>query len=221
MYNDTIDYGKIIKELRKKHNLTQTELGEKIDVGKTAISNYETGYSVPSASVLERIASVFDMNLIEFLSENYSPLLNLSMPRINQPINDRVIPYIKEANISQIIFDSKTYMDSYLTLPGFMIEENGEYFCIKVPDDSMSGDNLYKNDYIIVRKSEICENKSIVLAIHKPSSMYMIRRYIREGHIIALIPSSPSPKYNLIRADERDEDIAIIGYVEKTINNVK
>ncbi len=221
MYNDTIDYGKLIKDLRKKHNLTQTELAQKIDMGKTAISNYETGYSVPSAHVLEHIASVFDMNLIDFLSSHYKSSLSFSMPRLNQPINDKVIPYIKEVNISEAVFDAKVYMDTYLTLPGFMIDENGEYFCIKVPDDSMSGDNINKNDYIIVRKSETFENKCIVLAIHKTSNMYMIRRYIREGHIIALIPSSPSLKYNIIRSDERDEEIEIIGLVEKSIHSVK
>lgn len=216
----TIDYGKIIKSLRKKYRLTQSELGERISVGKTAISNYETGYSIPSASILERMAAIFDMSLIEFLSYDEDAPLNLSMPRLNQPVNDVVVPYIKEANISETIIKSKNYMDSYLTIPGFMLEKDSDYVCIKVPDDSMVGDNLNKNDYIIVRKSNFIENRRIVLAIHRPTGMYVVRRYIRDGHVIALIPSSTSPKYTIIRADERDDDLYIIGYVERMFSAV-
>ncbi len=220
MYNDTIDYGKIIKSLRKKYKLTQSELGERISVGKTAISNYETGYSIPSAHILEHMAAIFDMSLIEFLSYNEDKPLNFSMPRLNQPVNDKVIPYIKEANITENVIHSKNYMDTYLTVPGFMLEKEGDYLCIKMPDDSMVGDNLNKNDYIIVRKSNFIENRRIVLAIHRPTNMYMVRRYIRDGHVIALIPSSSSPKYTIIRADERDDELFIVGYIEKAITAV-
>lgn len=222
LYNDKINYGKIIKSLRIKHKLTQSELGDRISVGKTAISNYETGYSIPSAHILEDLASIFDMTLIEFLSygSDNSPS-SLSTPRLSQPINDKVVPYIKEANINESSMMTQKYMDSYLSLPMFMLDSDGDYICIKMPDDSMHGDNIQKNDYIIVRKSKLVENHKIVLAIHKQTGVYMIRRYVREGHIAALIPSSASPKHNIFRSDERDGEFSIIGYVEKVISSVK
>ena len=222
MYNGRIDYGKIIKSLRTKYRLTQSELGEKIDLGKTAISNYETGYSVPSANILENLAEVFNMTLIDLLTYgSKDSITELSMPRLNQPINDKVVPYIKEANINLNTVMSQRYMDSYLTMPSFVLSEDADYLCIKMPDDSMSGDSIQKNDYIIVRKSNLIENRKIVLAIHKTSGTYIIRRYIRDGHIIAFVPSSPSTKHSIYRDDERDNDFLIVGYIEKVISSVK
>ena len=170
---------------------------------------------------MEALASVFGMTLIEFLSYGSDDLVTaLSIPRLNQPINDKVVPYIKEANINEATLSAQKYMDSYLSVPTFMLDTEDDYVCIKMPDDSMIGDNIKKNDYIIVRKSKLIENRKIVLAVYKPTGAYMVRRYIRDGHIAVLVPSSTSPKFSIYRGDERDGDITVIGYVEKVINSV-
>jgi repressor LexA len=55
--------GMLIKNLRQSANLTQTALGEKLGVGKAAISSYEKGKSHPSDTVLERLAKEFDLSI--------------------------------------------------------------------------------------------------------------------------------------------------------------
>lgn len=55
--------GNRIITLRRNNGVTQTELGKAIGVGKTTISNYETGYSTPDAETLIRIADYFDVSL--------------------------------------------------------------------------------------------------------------------------------------------------------------
>lgn len=55
--------GMLIKNLRQNANLTQTALGEKLGVGKAAISSYEKGKSHPSDTVLERLAKEFDLSI--------------------------------------------------------------------------------------------------------------------------------------------------------------
>jgi len=55
---DTI--GERIKELRNKNELTQEELGKKINVGKTTISNYENNYSKPNCEALIKLANTLD-----------------------------------------------------------------------------------------------------------------------------------------------------------------
>ena len=44
-----MDIGTIIKEYRKKKNLSQAELGEKIGVNFPAISKYENNLAMPPA----------------------------------------------------------------------------------------------------------------------------------------------------------------------------
>ena len=52
-----------LKELRKSKNLTQTDLGRILGVGKTTISMYETNNSTPNDEIKLKIAELFDVSL--------------------------------------------------------------------------------------------------------------------------------------------------------------
>lgn len=54
------DYEKL-RALRTNKGWSLRELGEKIDVTKTAVSRYETGEREPSLEMIERIANLFDL----------------------------------------------------------------------------------------------------------------------------------------------------------------
>ena len=54
--------GKRLKKLRNEYKLTQTQLGEKLGVGKTTISNYETGNSFPDNDMLIRLSEIFNVS---------------------------------------------------------------------------------------------------------------------------------------------------------------
>ncbi len=51
--------GKRLKELRTARRLTQAEFGKLIGVGKSAISQYESGAREPDTAILRRIAASF------------------------------------------------------------------------------------------------------------------------------------------------------------------
>ena len=55
-----------IKEIRKSKGLTQEQLSEMIDIETSSLSGIESGRFYPSLHVLEKIAQVFDVELIEF-----------------------------------------------------------------------------------------------------------------------------------------------------------
>lgn len=73
--------GKIIKELRQKKNLTQTELATKLCVSDKTISKWETGRGLPDISIIENLAKVLDASLIELFNgeiiENKNKASNL------------------------------------------------------------------------------------------------------------------------------------------------
>ena len=52
-----------LKQLRKSNNLTQTELGKILGVGKTTISMYETNNSTPNDEIKLKIAEYFNVSL--------------------------------------------------------------------------------------------------------------------------------------------------------------
>lgn len=53
------DFGAILKELRKNHNLTQKELGLHIGLSKAVVSKYENGMGYPTFDVLIQISDYF------------------------------------------------------------------------------------------------------------------------------------------------------------------
>ena len=58
-----------IVNLRKNNNLTQAELGKKINYSDKAISRWENGEVLPDIETLQAIAEVFDTPLSELLKE--------------------------------------------------------------------------------------------------------------------------------------------------------
>ncbi len=60
---DYVEIGKRIKRQRKKYNLTQEKLAEKVNVAPTYISEIERGTSICSIAVLVRIANELNLNL--------------------------------------------------------------------------------------------------------------------------------------------------------------
>ncbi len=51
-----------IKQLRQSHNMTQTELAERLGVSKQCVSNWENDYIQPSIEMLIKIALFFKVS---------------------------------------------------------------------------------------------------------------------------------------------------------------
>ena len=62
---------KNLKELRKKFNMSQTDLAGKLGISNRAISKWELGISNPSAQNMISIAKIFNVP-IEYLIDNHS-----------------------------------------------------------------------------------------------------------------------------------------------------
>ena len=58
--------GKRIKLIRKSRSLTQEQLSEMIDIEPSSLSGIESGRFYPSLHVLEKIANVLEVELIDF-----------------------------------------------------------------------------------------------------------------------------------------------------------
>lgn len=59
-----------IREIRKKCGLTMKELGERVGVGESTISQYETGKRQPDYEVLLRIADYFGVSVDYLLGKS-------------------------------------------------------------------------------------------------------------------------------------------------------
>ncbi|MDY3257962.1 MAG: helix-turn-helix transcriptional regulator [Ruminococcus callidus] len=74
---DQIKIGKFISECRKEKGYTQVKLAEKLGITNRAVSKWETGKSLPDASVMIELCELLGINVNELLTgekvseENY------------------------------------------------------------------------------------------------------------------------------------------------------
>lgn len=61
-----MDYGQRIAQLRKNANLTQAQLGEKLNVSAQAVSKWEHSQSEPDLTTIRNMCALFDISTDEF-----------------------------------------------------------------------------------------------------------------------------------------------------------
>lgn len=62
-----MEFGEQIKSLRIKNNLTQEQFGNRLNVTRQAVSNWENDRNLPDLEMLILIASVFHLSLDELI----------------------------------------------------------------------------------------------------------------------------------------------------------
>ena len=65
---DQIKIGKFIAECRKKNNLTQVQLAEKLNITDRAISKWENGKGMPDSSIMLELCKELKISVNELLS---------------------------------------------------------------------------------------------------------------------------------------------------------
>ena len=82
---DPYDCGLIIKELREKANMTQQELGDKINRDKGVISRYENNYQPVPFDTMRSFAAIFNVSM-DYLAgmekQQSIPTTGLTEPQI-------------------------------------------------------------------------------------------------------------------------------------------
>ena len=66
---DQEKFGKLIKEIRKKNNLTQKQFADKYNVTYQAVSKWENGLNMPDTSLIRQISKDFNISLDELLGD--------------------------------------------------------------------------------------------------------------------------------------------------------
>ena len=57
------DFGSFIKEQRLSHNMTQKELGKRLNVSEAMVSRYESNTAFPPLETLRSIAVIFNVSM--------------------------------------------------------------------------------------------------------------------------------------------------------------
>ena len=97
---DQIKIGKFIGEQRKVHNLTQSELSEKLGITDRAISKWERGICLPDAGLMLDLCKILEISVNELLTGEKIPMENnteimeknlIEMAALNERTNKMLI----------------------------------------------------------------------------------------------------------------------------------
>ena len=72
------DFGTVLKQLRKSHSLTQSELGASVRLSKAVVSKYENGMGFPTFDMLIRLADYFGVTTDYLLGMAKDKTVNVS-----------------------------------------------------------------------------------------------------------------------------------------------
>ena len=88
---DQIKIGKFIAECRKKNNLTQMQLAEKLNITDRAISKWENGKGMPDSSIMLDLCNELKISVNELLSGEV-----IKMDSYNEKIEQNLIDMVKQ-----------------------------------------------------------------------------------------------------------------------------
>ena len=88
---DQIKIGKFIAECRKKNNLTQMQLAEKLNITDRAISKWENGKAMPDSGIMLDLCKELKISVNELLSGEM-----IEMNNYNEKIEQNIIDMIKQ-----------------------------------------------------------------------------------------------------------------------------
>lgn len=88
---DQIKIGKFIAECRKKNNLIQMQLAEKLNITDRAISKWENGKGMPDSSIMLDLCSELKISVNELLSGEV-----LEVNNYNEKLEQNLIDIVKQ-----------------------------------------------------------------------------------------------------------------------------
>lgn len=93
-YNQ-VKIGKFIAECRKKNNLTQMQLAEKLNITDRAISKWENGKAMPDSSIMLDLCAELKISVNELLSGEV-----LEMNSYNEKMEQNLIDMVRQKEAS-------------------------------------------------------------------------------------------------------------------------
>lgn len=97
-----VSLGDKLKMLRKKNNLTQQQVAERLNVSKAVVSSYELSNRSPSFQTLVKIANIYNVTTDFLLGINKRKMIDITNLTSEQAdIIEKLVQEFEKSNIRQ------------------------------------------------------------------------------------------------------------------------
>ena len=209
---DSIEVGKKIRALRISERLTLEQLATVLKIKKNMLSNYELGKSAISADLLTKIADYFDVSLDLLSCRENTVVLSEKTEK-----ECCVYAYLYSGNLNDRI--NRQEMLFTMALPDNYIG-NGQYFGLKITDDSLSAKNIPFGAVAIARMQSVAHSGDVVIYTYKGEKAHYGVYSLINGNIV-IAPCSSNSLHPTALFDANDEDFNIIGKITTVLFDLK
>ena len=196
--------GKRIKTLREKHNLTQQQLADKLNINQQSLARYELDQRTIKVDFLLKLCQLFNVELNYFVPNNVIPIeLDEEVTKIP------VLGYIPAG----IPFEAIEDVIKYIDIPKEWLYGNQEYFGLLIDGNSMFP--KYQNgDIVIFQKCEDpikCNNKDCAVMVNGNDATF--KKFFFNNNGVILQPYNSEYEIKSYLPNEVEElPIKVLGY---------
>lgn len=190
----------------KASGLSQSELCDKADINKGALSSYLSGRYFPKQIALEKLSSALNVSISYLMGFDTDDTTEKGSPR---PLPSNIIlPSAHKLSIMGTICagDGVVCEDDYQGTFIVDIDVKADY-CLRVHGDSMIGANIYDGDIVFISKSYDFVQDQIYAIERLDYNEASLKRVTQDGDTLILNPCNP--EYHAMVTDY--EDVRIIG----------
>lgn len=175
----------IIKDLRLKKNMTQSELAAVCRVHQTAVSQWENGRTLPDMQTLGKLSDIFGVSVDALLGKKEPESKNL-IPILGE---------VKAGSPTEAVEDILGYEEISTATA-----VSGEHFALRVKGDSMSP-RILPGDIVIVRRQDYIESGEVAVVLVSDMDV-TVKKVIKKGTGITLVPFNSSYDPLVFTAEE-------------------
>ncbi|EYE88511.1 hypothetical protein Q428_07485 [Fervidicella metallireducens AeB] len=206
--------GKKIQETRIANGLTAKQFAKKLAVAESFINEVESGRRIANESFIKKVEKTFNINIdddvfeeIDKPIENIKETENMQNKAVNKQWEDAFSHILKKIPVCDISM-REIYGYKYLPVIDKKVEgyNSEKLLYVKVPDDSMRGFRIQKEDSVMVfQNPEIVNNSISIIEINEKRVIRQIKRL--DANKVLLISH-----YNDIKTETKDvKEVNIIG----------
>lgn len=168
----------IYKALRKKFNLTQAELAQRLFIDQTTVSKWELGKAIPDQKMLAKLADFFNVSVDYLLGRDETPTESRG---VKIPVYGEIAAGIPIEAIEDIIDFEEITPELAAT---------GEFLALSIKGDSMAP-RIMNGDVVIIRRQANVENGQIAAVMVNGDSA-TLKRVKTDNNGIWLLPINPA-----------------------------
>ncbi len=188
----------IIRDLRIKKNLTQSELAGLCGVHQTAVSQWEKGRTAPDTNSLKILSRVLGVSVDTILNKKSPDSSGIKIP---------VLGYVRAGTPVEAVEEIIDYEEIHPSLAA-----TGDFFALYIRGNSMEP-RIFEGDIVIVRKQPDVDSGDIAVVLVN-SMDATVKKIIKNGTGISLVPFNND--YSIMKFSAEDISrlpVSIIGKV--------